>query len=156
MIVKLPKMRRADMEEVLRDQMICRIAFKGDDHPYMAPFQYVFMDGTMYFHFTDYGKKMKLIERDSRVAVEVERYKPDLSEYCFVVLRGSLEVVQDPEERSRAIRRMSEEGEAGLSEKFLVAHGFRPEDGWSALSPEKPLKVVKLTDVAERIGLTSL
>ena len=156
MIVKLPKMRRADMEEVLRDQMICRIAFKGDDHPYMAPFQYVFMDGTMYFHFTDYGKKMKLIERDSRVAVEVERYKPDLSEYCFVVLRGSLEVVQDPEERSRAIRRMSEEGEAGLSEKFLVAHGFRPEDGWSALSPEKPLKVVKLIDVAERIGLTSL
>jgi len=156
LIVKLPKMRRADMEEVLRDQMICRIAFKGDDHPYMAPFQYVFMDGTMYFHFTDYGKKMKLIERDSRVAVEVERYKPDLSEYCFVVLRGSLEVVQDPEERSRAIRRMSEEGEAGLSEKFLVAHGFRPEDGWSALSPEKPLKVVKLIDVAERIGLTSL
>jgi nitroimidazol reductase NimA-like FMN-containing flavoprotein (pyridoxamine 5'-phosphate oxidase superfamily) len=154
--LKLPRMRRQDIEEVLRDQMICRIAFKGDDHPYMAPFQYVFMDGTMYFHFTDYGKKMQLIEKDRRVAVEVERYKPDLSEYCFVVMRGSLEEVEDRDERAEAIRRMSEEAKARLSEKFLVAHGFRPEEGWSALSAKKPLKIVKLTDVAERIGLTSL
>jgi hypothetical protein len=67
---------------------LCRIAFKGNKYPYMAPFQYVFMDGSIYFHFTDYGRKMRLLEKDKRVCVEIEKYKPDLSEYKFIVLRA--------------------------------------------------------------------
>ena len=39
-------------------------AFKGVKYPYIPPFQHVMLDGVLYFHFTDYGKKMKLIEKD--------------------------------------------------------------------------------------------
>jgi len=152
---KLPKMDKAEIEKLIREQMLCRIAFKGRRHPYMAPFQYVFVDGTLYFHFTDYGKKMELLERDKRVCVEIEKYEPDLSEYRFVVFRGTLKVVTDPKERSRVVRKMAEEGEQKLSPNFLAAHGFTKEEGWSAFTPEKPLVIVKLEDIDQEIGLRS-
>ena len=135
--------------------MLCRIAFKGDEYPYMAPFQYVLMNGSIYFHFTDYGRKMRLLEKDKRVCVEIEKYKPDLSEYNFVVLRGTLKVVTDPQERAMVIRRMAEEGEQKLSPNFLAAHGFKKEEGWSSITPEKPLVIVKLENIAQEIGLKS-
>ena len=154
-IVKLPKMEKREIEKLIREQMLCRIAFKGDEYPYMAPFQYVFMDGSLYFHFTDYGRKMRLLERDRRVCVEIERYRTDLSEYSFVVLRGKLKVVTDPEERAKVIKRMAEDGKQKLSKNFLAAHGFKKEEGWSSFTPEKPIVVVKIEEKAEEIGLKS-
>jgi len=154
-IVKLPWMGKSEIESLLQEQMLCRIAFKGDEYPYMAPFQYVLIDGSLYFHFTDYGKKMRLLEKDRRVCVEIEKYKPDLSEFNFVVLRGVLEVVKDPQERARAIERIAEEGKRRLSTHFLAAHGFRKEDGWAYFTPERPVVIVKLQEVTEEIGLKS-
>jgi nitroimidazol reductase NimA-like FMN-containing flavoprotein (pyridoxamine 5'-phosphate oxidase superfamily) len=154
-VVKLPKMEKFEIEKLLQEQMLCRIAFKGDKYPYMAPFQYVLMDGFLYFHFTDYGKKMRLLEKDKRVCVEIEKYKPDLSEYNFVVFRGELEVVRDPQERAKVISRIAEDGKRKLSTNFLSAHGFKKEEGWSSFTPERPVVIVKLKKVAEKIGLKS-
>ena len=77
--VKLPKMDMREIQKLIGEQMLCRIAFKGSKYPYMAPFQYVVVDGSLYFHFTDYGKKMKLIGKDNRVCVEIESYSQDLA-----------------------------------------------------------------------------
>ena len=154
-VVKLPKMTKSEIQTLLREQTLCRIAFKGATFPYMAPFQYVVIDGVLYFHFTDYGKKMRLLEKDKHVCVEIEKYKPDLSEYIFVVLRGVLEVVKDPQERARAIERIAEEGKQKLSTHFLAAHGFRKENGWAAFTPDRPIVIVKLKEVAEEVGLKS-
>jgi len=148
-------MEKQEINQLIREQMLCRIAFKGDEYPYMAPFQYVLMNGSIYFHFTDYGKKMKLLEKDKRVCVEIETYKPDLSEYKFVVMRGTLKVVTDPNERTMVIRRMAEGGEQKISPNFLAAHGFKKEEGWSSFTPEKPLVIVKLENVTQEIGLKS-
>ena len=154
-IFKLPKMEKPEIEKLLREQLLCRIAFKGGEYPYMAPFQYVFMDGSLYFHFTEYGKKMKLLERDKRVCVEIEKYKPDLSEYSFVVLRGKLKVVADRQERDKVIKMMAEEGKRKLSTNFLAAHGFKKGEDWSSFTPEKTMIIVKLEDIAKEIGLKS-
>ncbi len=148
-------MEKHEIEKLIKEQMLCRIAFKGDKYPYMAPFQYVFTNGALYFHFTNYGKKMKLLERDKRVCVEIERYRSDLSEYRFVVLRGTLKVVTDPQERAKVIKKIAEEGKQKLSENFLAAHGFKKEQGWSSFTPEKPIVIVKLEEIAEEIGLKS-
>lgn len=154
-VVRLPKMEKYEIDKLIRDQMLCRIAFKGSKYPYLAPFQYVVVDGYLYFHFTDYGKKMRLLERDKRVCVEIEKYRPDLSEYSFVVLRGRLKVVADPEERAKAIERMAKEGKQKLSTNFLAAHGFKEEEGWSSLTQEKPMVIVKLEETKQTIGLKS-
>lgn len=155
MIIKLPQMEKDEIRKLIQEQMLCRIAFKGSKYPYMAPFQYVFLDGTLYFHFTNYGKKMRLVEKDRRVCVEIEKYQPDMSEYNFVVLRGTLEVVTDSQERSKVIEKMASEGKRKLSRNFLAAHGFKKEEGWSAFSPEKHLVIVKLTEIVQEVGLKS-
>ena len=154
-IVKLPRMSEDEIDLLIQEQILCRIAFKRENYPYVAPFQYVCMNGALYFHFTDYGKKMSLLERDKRVCVEIEGYEKDMSKYQFVVLTGKLEVVTDSQERAKVIERMADEGKHRLSENFLAAHGLKPEQGWLALAQERSIVVVKLGDVVERIGLKS-
>jgi len=154
MVVKLPKMKRDEVKKLLRDQFLCRIAFKGAEYPYIAPFQYVYREGRLYFHFTDYGRKMKLLENDNRVCVEIEEFHPDLREYNFVSLRGALTVVDDPQERAAAIRQMAEDGRTKLSPNFLAAHGLKREEGWASFTPEKPLVIVKL-EPWEELGIKS-
>lgn len=150
----MPKMGEEEIEALISGQNICRIAFNDAKYPYMAPFQYVRIDGALYFHFTDYGRKMRLLGKDNRVCVGIERFEPDLSEYNFIVLRGKLRVVDDPSERARAIEKIVEEGRS-LSTNFLAAHGFDSGSDWSSLTPEKPITIVKLDDVDEVIGLRS-
>lgn len=153
--IKLPKMDENEINNFIKEQKLCRIAFKGDEYPYMAPFQYVFMNDTLYFHFTDYGKKMKMLKKDERVCVEIESYTPDLREYKFVVLRGSLKIVEDTNERKDAIEKMAEFGKENISKNFLSAHGLRKEEGWDSFSSDKPLTIIKLENIVEAIGLKS-
>jgi len=147
-------MESEEIKEFIGHQMLCRIAFKGAKYPYIAPFQYVYMNNTFYFHFTDYGRKMKLLKRDNRVCVEIEKLESDLSKYVFVSLRGALKIVEDPQERSKVIQRMAEDGKQKLSRNFLAAHGLNPENGWSSMTPEKPLIIVKFEPM-EEIGIKS-
>jgi nitroimidazol reductase NimA-like FMN-containing flavoprotein (pyridoxamine 5'-phosphate oxidase superfamily) len=148
-------MERHEIQKLIQEQILCRIAFKGERHPYIAPFQYAFLNGSLYFHFTNFGKKMKLLEKDKRVCVEIERFPKDLNKYEFVVLRGTLKVVTDPVERTMVIEKMREYGKQKLSANFLAAHGLSRDDGWASFTHEKPLLIVKLQDVIEEIGLKS-
>ncbi|MFX0168317.1 MAG: pyridoxamine 5'-phosphate oxidase family protein [Candidatus Hodarchaeota archaeon] len=154
-IVKLPQMERQRVELLLQQQVLCRIAFRGERYPYMAPFQYAYINGNLYFHFTRYGKKLELIEQDNRVAVEIESYTPDLHQYCFVVFRGELMQVTDAEEKALALNRMAEVGSHELSLNFLAAHGMKQSEGWHALTAEKSLVIMKLTNIVETVALGS-
>ena len=148
-------MQKNEIESLIEEQNICRIAFKGDKYPYLAPFLYIYHEGALYFHFTDYGKKMKLMGKDGRVCVGIEKLEPDMKHYEFVVLSGVLEMVKDIKERSKAIQLMAKKSKEQLSENFLAAHGFDREMGWSALSPENPMVIVKLNDIKDTVGLKS-
>jgi nitroimidazol reductase NimA-like FMN-containing flavoprotein (pyridoxamine 5'-phosphate oxidase superfamily) len=153
--VKMPKMKENEIEQLVREQFLCRIAFRGDQQPYIAPFQYVVANGTLYFHFTDYGKKMSFFKQETPVCVEIERYTPNLSEYQFVVLTGKLILVEDREERKMAIKKMAEAGKQKLSPNFLVAHGFSQGSDWGAFTADKPILIIKLDEVTEKTGLKS-
>jgi nitroimidazol reductase NimA-like FMN-containing flavoprotein (pyridoxamine 5'-phosphate oxidase superfamily) len=148
-------MNKKEIKELISNQILCRIAFKGDKYPYMAPFQYVLINGSLYFHFTNYGKKMKLFGSDKRVCVEIEKYEADLSSYNFVIFRGELEIVKDRNERIKVINKIAKDGKQKLSTNFLAAHGVKKEDGWDSLQPEKELVIVKLKNIKEVIGLKS-
>ena len=151
----MPKMNEKEIEKLISEQFLCRIAFRGVDSPYIAPFQYVVVDGSLYFHFTDYGKKMSFFKQKTPVCVEIERYTSNLSEYEFVVLYGNLELVENQEERRRVIVKMAELGKQQLSPKFLVAHGFPQGSDWSDFSIDQPILIIKLDDVKEKTGLKS-
>ncbi len=149
-------MSRKEIEQLIKEQFLCRIAFCGKKNPYIAPFQYVFINGELYFHFTKYGKKISLLEEGKSVSVEIEAYTQDLDKYSFVTLTGELAFVTNPEERALAIRKIVEVAQKkGLSENFLTAHGFPTEKGWNYLTPDKPILIVKLKNITEQIGLQS-
>ena len=143
-ILKLPKMNKTEIKNMISKQKLCRIAFKGKKFPYIAPFQYVLLNEVFYFHFTDYGKKISLIENDNRVCVEIEKDNPDLSSYNFVIFRGELEEVTDLAERSTVVKKIAKEGKENLSINFLAAHGIKKEEGWDSLTKKKELLIVKL------------
>lgn len=154
--VKLPRMGKAEIDQLLSEQFLCRIAFAGRHGPYIAPFQYIYLNDALYFHFTAYGRKMDLLKEGNSVCVEVERYTRGLRDYGFVVLVGRLYIVTDPKEKAEATARMVEDAEAkGLSTNFLPAHGLPKEAEWVSLKTEKPLVIVKLVDITEIIGLKS-
>ena len=149
-------MAKQEIWNLLKKQKICRIVFKGDLYPYITPFQYVVLDGVLYFHFADYGKKMKFLKKDNRVCVEIEQYEEDLSEYQFVVLQGSLKLVADPDEKAKALQMIVNEGKQRLSSNFLAAHGFKKEDGWDSLiANSDSLVVAKLEHITKELGLKS-
>jgi hypothetical protein len=149
-------MSKKEIDNLINEQILCRIAFGGKLAPYIAPFQYIFMKNHLYFHFTDYGKKMDFLEEGVSVCVEIEKYTPNLSSYQFVVLTGKLQEVTNPKERTNALAKMIETAQTRqLSTDFLHAHGISKEAGWNALSADKPLIIVKLTEVTDIRGLKS-
>lgn len=152
-LVKLPSMSSGEIKELLSNQFMCRIAFNGGEYPYLAPFRYVRLDDVLYFHFTDYGKKMRLLEQDDRVCVQIESYTPDLSNYNFVSLRGRLVKVEEPDEIEQAVKLFAESGKKRISPKFLAAHGFDPDVGWDGFKGD--LVIIKLVDIVEKVGLKS-
>jgi nitroimidazol reductase NimA-like FMN-containing flavoprotein (pyridoxamine 5'-phosphate oxidase superfamily) len=152
---KLPRMNRDELHEVLRTQMLCRIAFHDINYPYIAPFQYLLSDDILYFQFANYGRKMRLLKRDNRVCVEIESYTADLSQYSFIILRGKLVEVTDSTEREKVIKRIAETGRTRFSPQFLAAHGLKTEDTWTAYTSDKPLLILKLEEITERFGLRS-
>ncbi len=153
---KLPKMTGQEIKQLLKEQILCRIAFGGNIAPYIAPFQYAYVDGHLYFHFTDYGKKIGLLEEGNPVCVEIEKYTSDMSEYSFVVLTGNLRLVTEQKERIKAVEEMVDIAKINqLSNNFLLAHGVPKEEGWDFLTPDKPLLIIKLENVSEVIGLKS-
>jgi uncharacterized protein len=152
--IKLPKMKDSEIADLINEQFLCRVAFKGTTYPYIAPFQYSVVNGTIYLHFTEYGKKMNFLDQGTPVSVEIERYTPNLSEYAFVVLTGRLKLVENLEERKAAVQKMAELGKKRLSPNFLVAHGFSKGSEWLNFTESQEILIIKL-EVTEKMGLKS-
>jgi nitroimidazol reductase NimA-like FMN-containing flavoprotein (pyridoxamine 5'-phosphate oxidase superfamily) len=102
------------------------------------------VNGCLHFHFTDYGTKIALLKEGFPVCVEIEKYTPNLSEYAFVTLTGTLKLVEDEAERRAAIQKMAEAGNAKLSTNFLCAHGFESQRGWSSFDAKQPILILRL------------
>ena len=152
--IKLPKMTEKEIESVLKSENICRIAFIEDTYPYICPFQYVYFKNQLYFHFTNYGKKMRIINRNKNVCVSIEKLKPDLSSFFFISIQGKLIRIEDKNILKVVIEEIVNKAKGQFSRNFLAAHGFREEDGWDSLIEDK-LLIYKLEELGNRIGLRS-
>jgi nitroimidazol reductase NimA-like FMN-containing flavoprotein (pyridoxamine 5'-phosphate oxidase superfamily) len=153
--IKIPKIPKAEYDALIRRQYIARIAFGACEHPYVAPFVYVFDGRYLYFLSTTYGRKMDYFERDPRVSVEIEEYAPDLSAFTFVSLQGTLEEVVDPGQR-RAVRERFVDliRDRGLSPRVLSAFGHDPAEPPEAIVREEERSMVwRLAGVRDIVAL---
>jgi len=149
-------MNEAEIHSLLSQQFLCRIAFCNKNKPYIAVFQYALIEEKLYFHFTNYGRKIKFLKEQPTVCVEIEKISPDLSEYSFVELTGNLNIVTNSVEKKIAIEKIVDTAKnLGLSEGFMAAHGFSKKGNWDNLLAGEQLVIVKLVDVTEKVGLKS-
>ncbi len=128
-IVKLPEMTAAEMERLLTEQKICRMALNDEPWPYIIALDYVYSDGEMYFHFADYGRKMDLIAKDPNVSVEVDDFCSDRSSSSTITLMGRLARVTDSDEKKTAAKALRESADQRGGMKNVAArHGFKDID----------------------------
>ncbi len=153
--IKLPQMKSEEINDLIISQKICRIAINGEDYPYLAPFRYIVKNNVLYFHFTNYGRKMKLLKKEQKVCVQIEQYTPDLSSYRFVSLGGELVKVEESKEYESILKLFSDIGKRDLSTNFLAAHGLSSEEGWEAFAVHKDFILMKLIKESFRFGLKS-
>ncbi len=154
---KLESMTSQEIKALVTTSNLCRVAFKGDEHPYIAPFQYAYVNDTLYFHFAAYGRKMQYLSEDPNVCVEIERNAPDMSDYRFVALRGTLVPVTDATEKTAAVNALTAIAlRDSFSPKFLAAHGLGSGADWrSFIESRMDLEIVKLTKIVEVTALKS-
>ena len=147
-IFKMPSMDKSEYDMLVEEEHICRIAFKGESHPYIAPFLYIFDGKFMYFLSTKYGKKVQYFRQNPSVTVEVERFTPDLSNFSFVAIPGRIEEVLDSEIKSNVRQKFVELiKKKNLSSNVLSALGHKPDEPIEALLTEESNSVWKLTSV---------
>lgn len=149
-IVKIPKMEKEEYDKLISEQYLCRIAFRGDKYPYIAPLLYIFDGNHMYFLSTNYGKKINLLKDYPHVIVEIENYQKDFSDFSFVSLFGKIIIVNDEKEenivRNDFVKMIKERK---LSSNIMIALGHSPNESFESLINEKRNAVWKLIDVEE-------
>ena len=153
-IVKLPKMDEEEIQEAIRNNHLCRIAFIEEEFPYISPFQYLYLKDTFFFHFTDYGKKKEILKQNRNVCVSIERFENDLSSYYFISMQGKLKLVEDEDLKREIGKKLVKEARENFSTTFLRAHGFEKEKGWENFTFEDQI-FYKLEMIGKPIALKS-
>lgn len=153
-ILKIPRMEKHEYDHLIHDNYICRIAFRGENFPYIAPFLYTFDGKYLYFLPTRYGRKIDYFHQDPHVSVEIESYSSDLSNYNFISLQGILEEINDNSKKQQVrsdfidlIRKRK------LSPNALAALGFMPSDSPEIIIQEDRNMVWRLIGVKDIIAL---
>lgn len=107
---------RSDIDRLLGEARVCRIAFAVDGAPYMIPLSpgYDARTGSLFFHTADEGRKIECIEANPRVCFEVEgmlELKPGDERGCSwsvsyesAVGYGTMVEVTLPEQKDLALR----------------------------------------------------
>lgn len=152
--VKIPKMKKAEYDALIKRQNVSRIAFCAGKAPYIAPFMYVFDGKYLYFLSTKYGRKIEYFKSNPAVSVEIEEYAPDLSSFTFVSLQGSLEEVVAPAQKKN-VRKLFVQmiTSKKLSMRVLSAFGHSPVDPPEAIVNEERSMVWKLVGVRDIVAL---
>ena len=156
-LVKIPRMDKTEYDQLIREGHISRIAFKGEEYPYIAPFLYVFDGNFIYFLSKKYGKKIRLFHESPNVAVEIEKFSSDLANYTFVTLQGRLKQIDDITE-DMAIRKKFVEliKNRNLSKNIVAALGHSPEEPIESIVTEKRSLIWKLVRVEDIVGLKNV
>jgi uncharacterized protein len=63
---------KAQIESILNEAEICRIAMCSDDIPYIVPVNFAYKNDFIYFHSFPSGKKIDIIKKNSSVCFEAE------------------------------------------------------------------------------------
>jgi nitroimidazol reductase NimA-like FMN-containing flavoprotein (pyridoxamine 5'-phosphate oxidase superfamily) len=150
LVKKFEIQSKSKMIEFLNCQPVGRVAsIDKDGHPQVIPMNFVYFDKFIYMHSHPFGEKLDNIRRNSKVGFEVDRHVCFLPSYYFhptdasqadtlyisVVIKGKAEIVEDHEEKARALN--------SLMEKYQKEGGYEALDAMMPVVEE--VAVIKVT-----------
>ncbi len=127
---------RKTIDTILKRCTIGRLATVGKDgYPYITPVNYVYSDGSIYFHSAPEGEKIDNIRENSRVCFEVDIPLSYLDLACnptrpvcqlhqfyhCVILRGRAEIITNISEKVRALNALVAAHEQDVQYKEVSA-----------------------------------
>jgi nitroimidazol reductase NimA-like FMN-containing flavoprotein (pyridoxamine 5'-phosphate oxidase superfamily) len=104
-----------EMELLLKRMPVGRLAVMTEDGPYIVALNFLFLEGDIYFHSAQAGRKIEALRADSRVCFLVDDVGPQVlweqgcgisQIYKSVICFGKAEFVEGPIEKRRILERM--------------------------------------------------
>lgn len=123
LIKKYEIQSKQKMIDFLNSQPAGRVAsIDKDGYPQVIPMNFVYFDNAIYMHSHPFGEKLDNIRRNPSVGFEVDQHICFLPSYYFhptdasqadtlyisVVIKGKAEIVEDKEEKARALNALME------------------------------------------------
>ena len=102
----------ATIESIIRSASVCRVGLCDEGQPYVVPVCFGYRDGALYFHSAPRGRKLDILRKNNAVCCEfdVDREIVPAADPCAwsvryrsVVALGRASIVEDPEEKARAL-----------------------------------------------------
>ena len=103
---------QAEIEEIIRKAIVCRIAVSDGDSPYVFPVCFGYKDRFLYFHSAQEGKKIEILRKNNKVCIEVDIDTELMSgekgcdwgmRYKSVIGFGKAGFIESPEEKKKAL-----------------------------------------------------
>jgi len=103
---------KAEIESIIREAIVCRLAMSDNDVPYIVPMNFGYADDTLYFHSALKGRKIDILRRNNRVCFEfdtdgeIERGEKACDwgiHYKSVIGFGTASLVEDPDAKRQAL-----------------------------------------------------
>lgn len=121
---------RAEMEAILAEAQVCRLALADGGEPYVVPLCFGYADNAIWFHSAHEGKKIALLKKNPRCCIEVDitgGVIPDERpcgwelRYRSVICTGTARIVTDHAEKEKGLGLILQHYGAG-------AHKFPKKD----------------------------
>ncbi len=103
---------RSVLEKIIRQSLVCRLAFSDSDQPYIVPLCFGYDQGTLYVHGSPKGKKIDLLMKNKNVCfefdvntnvVEAEEGCDWSVHYQSIIGFGKASLVEDPDAKQKAL-----------------------------------------------------
>jgi len=104
-----------EMERLLEGMPVGRMAVTTEDGPYVVAVNYLFFEGSIYFHSASSGRKVEALRADARVCFLVDEVGPQVlwaqgcgisQIYKSVICFGKAEFVESPLEKRAILERI--------------------------------------------------
>jgi nitroimidazol reductase NimA-like FMN-containing flavoprotein (pyridoxamine 5'-phosphate oxidase superfamily) len=138
----ISKMEQREIDQFLIHSRVGRIGISLEDGPYVVPVGYCYEGGEIFFHSCFSGLKMKGMAQESKVFFLVDESLSDGSMYKSVMVRGSVEIIDDEERMLPYLQY--------LIDKYRVPVGFDEYISRPGRSREKEMAVVRVCVITPR------
>jgi nitroimidazol reductase NimA-like FMN-containing flavoprotein (pyridoxamine 5'-phosphate oxidase superfamily) len=145
----LGKLNETQIENLLKQQVIGRIACYANGDIYIVPINYVYHDGYVYGHSAG-GKKIRMMRENPEVCFEVEDIY-NVFRWQSVIAKGVYEEITDIEEKKQAMQ--------GIIHRIMPlvttpnghpSHGITENDSDVGTTVELIVYRIKLTEKSGR------